>query len=99
MSRCVKVLTGAIRSIVPICFGMLVLTGAAAHAQDGEPPNTIDCRKFIKGGTSWNQIGMVDFDFASRKHLKMAYVPIVRGSHVIDDFDLYKVLEIKCGGR
>ncbi len=85
------------RTFALICVSLLF--AKASYAQDDAPPNTIDCGKFVKGGSSWNQVGMVDFEFASRKHVKMAYVPIMRGSHVIDDYDLYSVLELKCGAR
>lgn len=97
MSRFVGLSAVTTLSMVLICACLPLATHAAA--QDGEPPNTIDCGRFVRGGSSWNQIGMVDFDFASRKHVKMAYAPIVRGSHVIDDYDLYSVLELKCGSR
>ena len=84
-------LFGAVAILTPLSI---------AHAQDGLPPNTIDCAQFVKTGpTEWNEVGTAVFDLGSSKHTSMSGSNIPPHAYNIGGYDLYDVLEKKCGGK
>jgi hypothetical protein len=73
-----------------------VLIAGAALAEDTLPPNTIDCSQFKKVGAAWTEVsGSVTFDFG-KGHFTVGD-PITPQYMGVGWFDLYDVLEKKCG--
>jgi hypothetical protein len=75
------------------------ITSAAAQKTDKEsPPNTIDCSAFMKDGGSWIVQGPTTVDIAGN-NVTIGFDTINPHSHSLGGYDLYEVLERKCGGR
>ncbi len=87
-----------------LLFASVIVTAAmgGAHAQGPTqplPPNTIDCKQFVKTGNEWNEVGTATFDLGPSKDMQMSGSNIPPHAYNIGGFDLYEVLEQKCGRR
>jgi hypothetical protein len=72
------------------------LIGGAALADEPLPPNTIDCSQFKKVNGAWTEVsGGATFDFG-KGHFIIGD-PITPQYMGIGGFELYYVLEKKCG--
>lgn len=84
-----KILT--IAAFVGVC--------GCAYAQSELPPNTIDCKQFTKSEAhTWSETGVVVFDLGRIKGTRMTNNKVIPNSIDIGGYDLYDVLEKKCGG-
>jgi len=73
----------------------LCFAGAAA-AQIAWPSNTIECAQFHKAGDAW--AGTATFDIGPVKHVAID-ANIAPHDYVLAGYDLYEVIENKCGKK
>ena len=76
---------------------LICLLSLSSFAQDGFPPNTIDCSQFKKQVNIWTEVGTATFDVSSTKHIVMTDQTIELGAFTVGGADLYSLLEAKCG--
>ena len=82
---------------VGLCV-LVACLSAPASAQEDFPPNTIDCTEFQMQGNAWIQIGTGTFDVGAARDAQTGGVPIMPNAIKVDQYDLYTLLEMKCGG-
>ncbi len=79
---------------------LLMLSPTATFAQSlNPPPNTIDCSQFQQFGDGWTEVGTATFDLGSAKQASLSNQPITPNAINIGGYDLYSVLQQKCGSN
>lgn len=79
---------------------LLISSSTAAFAQNANlPPNTIDCAQFQQFGDGWTEIGTATFDLGSAQQATLSNQPITPNSMNIGGYDLYSVIQQKCGSN
>jgi hypothetical protein len=72
----------------------------AAQTPKPLPENTINCSAFKKQSDGWYVGSATTFDFGSMKRITLSNVLVSpRFIKLAGDFDLYDVIEQKCGGK
>ncbi|MGO9363827.1 MAG: hypothetical protein ACLP02_10260, partial [Rhodomicrobium sp.] len=62
------------------------------------PENTIDCKQFKKtGAQEWQEVGTAVFNLGSIRDINLTAQPVTPHYFKFDGFDLYTVVEQKCG--
>lgn len=76
---------------------VMVVTISQVSAEDGLPPNSIECSQFKKVGADvWTEIGTASFGLGGIVSMTLANTPVTPRSHVFEGVDLYRMLERKC---
>jgi hypothetical protein len=76
---------------------VVIVSSSIAQAQTNLPPNTINCADFKKLPNGlWHVAGTTTFEIETNT-MTIGDTDIAPHSNVINGFDLYDLLERKCG--
>lgn len=81
-----------------VCVTAFALPAIAQNKEPGLPENTIDCKQFQKTGPQqWIEVGTAVFDLGHTKDINLTNQPVTPRYFRFGGFDLYTVVEQKCG--
>ena len=78
---------------------LMLLTSTAFAQSSSLPPNTIDCSQFQQFGDGWTEVGDAVFDLGSATQTHLSGQPVTPNSINVGGYDLYTVLQQKCGSN